>query len=177
MDIDQLSGLALDEAISVEVFKHKLLGSTTCYFAEGSWGVAPDTNPDGWMCYADTRPVYVDTCHCEPDGPKVDLEIYKTEEDRARYMRRYTFAGHETICLTPVDTYSESWGSAMGVVRHMKPYSLSMLYLDDRWIVEMHDAITRFKAEVICEQFDESGLATAICRAALKFVRKIGYQQ
>lgn len=179
-DVDQQSGITLNKAIAVEVFRYEILGETTCYFAEESWSVAPTTDPSDWMCHAEVRPVYVDRCYCNSNGPDYSSglgdDFYKNEtvEDRDIRLARDFYAGHNTICLTAVDVYDTLPTLAIKIISKLNPRSFVLHFIDGMWVVELYDDITKYEASVSGDINNESAIATAICRAALKFVRKIG---
>jgi hypothetical protein len=184
-------GLDLGTAIITEIYKKTIIGSTTAAFVEGGWSIFPNTDPNKWMCFAGIRPVYVEECLCEGELPEqytgeTEEEFLKRKakskfpikrvgpESDERYFKRLereTFESHWTTCLQPVGFYDEDIELALEVLTHLKPTAFSLHNIDGEWIAELYDAskVFRGKADGPIDKIDTA--ATAICRAALDFVR------
>jgi hypothetical protein len=165
----------LDEAVAREVLKITILGHAPCWYCEGSWQVRPEGGSQ-----IEIRPIqfqWDDTCHCaQVLYAEMEQEIYKneTQAERASRYQRDFFAGHETICLTAVPTYSRWLENAFEMIRVFNPRSFSLTYVDRLWIAEITDEHEIYTSKMPGDLDDEGAAATVICRAVIKSVRKMG---
>ena len=135
MDMDALAlGRELDALVAENVFGLKVLEEhLTIVQVEGEPSVHVDSEPDGWMCYAETGPVYEDI-RCQPyERPSPDhcsrdtLERWVAAFDAD--MERFGCPRH---ALYAVPWYSTGIVDAWKVAEKQRPeFYLSLeLHLD-----------------------------------------------
>jgi hypothetical protein len=172
IDAETISHNQLDDLVASEIYGSKIVGRTTCYFVDGQWGVAPDTDPDSWMCPACERSVIVDRCCC--DSTMLEMMDGEAKDQYNKRIKHDTFAGHYIFCLTAVPQYSDELGLALDIVSKLNPCMFSLNYIDNCWIAELYDAITSYKAIEKGSLFDTTTASAVVCRAALKFAMAPG---
>lgn len=160
-DAEAAELIAIDSAIVTEILDKKILGTATCVYVEGSWGVYPDSDPSGWSCHASKRPVYADHCYCEQNGGEPLLWAEKFP----------ALGNHESVCLEPVLPYSTQIDLAFAVLRTVNPCGFALTHIDDIWIAELYDATQIYSAQVQGELGDMEQAAKALCLAMLEYVR------
>ena len=152
VDIDELTGIALDAAIDEMIFNREVLGTVGVYYDPDSfhhfmipYEYYADVNREGVIL----RPVYLDQCMCDfKDESEVD------------------YFGHISGCLSVSRPYSEVIQIAWKVVEKLRQqgYGISASdYLDGEYCFSFYPGktINEFKA-------DGDTMPLAICRAALK---------
>lgn len=160
----KLKGVDLDETIAREIFGIKVLGRTTCAFPpdDRCWTAYPGSPPpEQWMCHAETRPVFLEKCHC----------AFIRNSERKYLRREKKFKGHYGMCLGVVEEYSTDLQKAFGLLEKLKPQAFHLAWN----CMNVWSAAFVSKAASDCvsaekgDASDTETAATLIARAALSY--------
>lgn len=154
LDIDNLTTSRETDALIAElIMGYKVLGYTTCVYADGDWTIHPDTDPNGWACHAEYGPVYLGECYCDIIG----------EEDLL--PRSYRFADHSTACLKVVPHYTFNIADAWALMEKEDFSTLFLTRREKKWVF-----LKQISPDVVFVEAETAPLA--ICKAALKLAQQ-----
>lgn len=174
------AGRELDAIVAERVMGQTVLGRATAVFVEGEWSIHPESDPEGWACYAGLEPLYLDHClcdvaerprnwPCETDEEREMMEQADREDAEQRARERARFNGHVASCLAVVPRYSTDRAAALHLLD---------LLVDRGWSWQC-ELVRRDCYHVLLWPSTSSGtlpnadlkeetLALAVCRAALE---------
>ena len=95
-----LAAREMDAMVAERVLGMKVLGWTTCVHVDGSWSIHPDSDVEGWNCYAERGPVWLHRCLCH---------LGEREPRHAAF-------GHGASCLEVIPNFSTDLAEAWSIL-------------------------------------------------------------
>ena len=167
--------LVAERVMGLKVIPERL----TVVFVEGEASVHIDSSPEGWACYAETGPVYIDDFgHDWPPPDEKDFEDYPEmyARDLERYNKDIERFGVPHHLLYAVDWSTSEIAHAWQVVEKMRSEGWNCA-IDDLGFGNEMEGVWRArfdKPENVCFWADSEQAETAWCIAALKARGVIG---
>lgn len=162
----RLTDRQLDALIARHLFSLDVVGESVCVYVEGEWSPHPDSDPEGWACHAEDRPVFKERestfeaqeyseIHRQCEITESDLVKWNAN-DRAEFDADVARFGCHRSDLSVVPCYSTTGDGAFRVMQEMRAKH------------HMRAQVTYHSDVVQCEFYIPASMTTADVRTRLE---------